>query len=494
MGKGAEIFLNYLESAGQSWWQILPLGPTNIIFGNSPYMSFSAFGGNPLLISPDLLVEEGLLEHAELPVGKTSEYLTDYRQAALEKQTILALAYKRFHANHHYGNQLDHFTKQHPWLDDHALFLALKEKFKDLPWYEWPAEYRVRVPGTLSAASKLLADRINYYRFEQYIFFRQWNRLKKLANQKNIQIIGDLPIYVAADSVDVWANQDIFQLEPSTRKPSHIAGVPPDYFSATGQRWGNPLYRWHDPDPAVETQLLKWWEKRLRTIFSQVDAVRIDHFRGFESYWRIKADEETAINGSWVPGPGLPFFLEMEKRLGKLPIIAEDLGIITPEVEELRDALEFPGMKILLFAFDGNTDNPYLPYNHTQNCVVYTGTHDNDTVLGWYMSSEVNNATKERVRIYSNRRGSEATAISDDFIHLALSSPARLSILPMQDVLGFGNDCRMNTPSTTLNNWCWRCAPRFLSSENSADLHSRTAFFDRIAKPQTTEGNKNSTP
>ncbi|MDH4320861.1 MAG: 4-alpha-glucanotransferase, partial [Desulfobulbaceae bacterium] len=269
-------------------------------------------------------------------------------------------------------------------------------------------------------------------------------------------------------------------LDPITRKPSHIAGVPPDYFSATGQRWGNPLYRWNDPDASIENQLYDWWAKRLRATFSQVDAVRIDHFRGFESYWRIRAEEKTAINGTWVKGPGLNFFREMEKRVGKLPIIAEDLGIITPEVEELRDTLEFPGMKILLFAFDGHVENPYLPYNHIQNCVVYTGTHDNDTVLGWYMSPEVAEDEKKRARAHANRADSQSTAINDDFIHLALSSPARLSILPLQDILGFGNDCRMNTPSTMGNNWSWRCAPRFLSSANGARLRERTEFFGRL--------------
>ena len=323
------------------------------------------------------------------------------------------------------------------------------------------------------------AQRIAYYIFEQYLFFKQWQSLHDYARANGIGLIGDLPIYVALDSVDVWCHQHIFQLDPRSAQPTHVAGVPPDYFSRTGQRWGNPLYRWQAADPDVQRDLFNWWEQRFRINFHLTDTVRVDHFRGFESYWAVPAGEETAINGHWEPGPGRSFFKAMQSQLGPMGIIAEDLGIITPEVEALRNALGYPGMKILLFAFDGTVDNAYLPYNCEKNSVVYTGTHDNDTAVGWYLSPEVDPAAKRKAKLFARRQDDDAGSFHQDLIHLALSSPSNLAIFPMQDVLGFGNDCRLNTPGTVINNWQWRCAGRFLNDETADWLSCLTSLFGR---------------
>ncbi|MBW1751295.1 MAG: 4-alpha-glucanotransferase, partial [Deltaproteobacteria bacterium] len=304
---------------------------------------------------------------------------------------------------HGLRHNLDEFISANPWVKDYGLFMALKQKYNQKAWFQWPEELSRRDPNALNKTKDQLKQEISYFQFEQYLFFSQWQKLRNYANKNGIQIIGDLPIYVGLDSVDVWANQNIFELDPKTALPTAVAGVPPDYFSKTGQLWGNPLYRWNTKNADVKEQLHNWWVQRLEMIFSTVDVIRIDHFRGFESYWSVPAKEKTAINGKWLKGPGIQFFQLMEKRLGKLPIIAEDLGIITPAVERLRDELGFPGMKILLFAFDGNIDNSYLPYNYTKNCVVYTGTHDNDTAIGWYLDPEVSREAKRQAKRYATR-------------------------------------------------------------------------------------------
>ena len=375
--------------------------------------------------------------------------------------------------------------------------VALKEKYDQAPWYKWPKDIRCANRQSLLVENHDLADRVEYFCFEQFLFYSQWRKLKEYAEEQGIKIIGDLPIYVAADSVDVWANQHIFDLDAKTRHPVSVAGVPPDYFSETGQRWGNPLYRWNTRKREVRTQLYDWWQERFTTVLSLVDLVRIDHFRGFEAYWSIPARDETAENGKWKKGPGISFFREMEKRLGDLPVIAEDLGIITPEVEKLRDSLHFPGMKILLFAFDGDVNNSYLPYNYEKNCVVFTGTHDNDTSVGWFLDPEIPRSSKLQMKQYANVFNDEVSSANRDMIYLALSSPALLSILPMQDVLGFGNDCRMNTPATTEGNWLWRCAPENFTENISSWLKEKTAFFGRttqveVAEEPETEETRNS--
>jgi len=480
LGRPARQFIDFLSQSGQRYWQILPLGPTSRIFGDSPYMSFSAFAGSPLFISLELLVEQGLLAEEELAPPLFAEYSVAYETVADYKSRILALAWERFQTHAAEQDRLREFTRSQPWVLDHSLFLALKEKYDDRPWYQWPLPLRRRQTGALQRATSELRHRVEYFRFEQYLFFSQWQQLRAYAQGLGIDLIGDLPIYVAHDSVDVWANQQIFQLEAEGCLPTAVAGVPPDYFSTDGQRWGNPLYCWNTDKPEVKERLWDWWEQRLRLNFTLVDTLRIDHFRGFESYWAIPAAAETAVNGLWQPGPGAEFFKEMDRRLGGMRIIAEDLGLITPAVEALRLDLGYPGMKILLFAFDGTVDNSYLTYNIEKNSVVYTGTHDNDTAVGWYLSPAVDPASKHRAKRFANRHDDCAGSFHQDLIYLALSSAANLVILPMQDVLGFGNDCRLNTPGTTANNWQWRCGQRFINGEVAAWLGEQSLLFGRM--------------
>lgn len=472
-------FIDFLSAAGQTYWQILPLGPTSPVFGNSPYMSFSAFAGNPLYISPDLLFKDGLLDREDLIPPGFSEYFVEFDRVIPWKERLLAKAWQKFRSIAD-RSDFEQFCENNRWLADHTLFMAVKRKLNRKPWYEWPEELATANRKSLLLVQTELSDIIDYYRFEQYMFFSQWRRMHGYAAEKGIRIIGDLPVYVGMDSVDVWANQNIFELRKKSRLPARIAGVPPDYFSSTGQLWGNPLYRWNTRKGAVKDQLYDWWSRRFATIFSLVDVLRIDHFRGFESYWSVPGSDLTAENGVWKKGPGIVFFREMEKRLGDLPVIAEDLGMITPKVEELRDALGYPGMKILQFAFDGSPDNQYLPCNYERNCVVFTGTHDNDTVVGWYLDQKVPQVAKLQFQRAVNKTDCPVQAVHRDFIYLALSSTAVLAIIPMQDVLGFGNDCRMNLPSSARGNWVWRCAPRYFSLETSSWLREQTGFFNRI--------------
>jgi 4-alpha-glucanotransferase len=484
-GPSSLSFIDFLAQSGQSCWQVLPLVPVSPAFGNSPYMSSSAFAGNPLLISPDLLVRDGWLRQEELPPlsSEFSEYLVNFEAVTVWKEKMLDLAWQHFLRSRDENLQESFFAELNaklPWLRDYSLFTALKQHFGQQGWFDWPEELRQHQPEAVAAAERQLQQAMRRCQFEQHLFFSQWQELHDHATAKGIRIIGDLPIYVALDSADVWATQDIFMLSPKTGRPTHVAGVPPDYFSKTGQLWGNPLYRWHSRAAGVKERLLDWWEQRLRAILSVVDVIRIDHFRGFEAYWSVSAKEETAMNGSWQKGPGLRFFKEMEKRLDGLPVIAEDLGVITPEMEELRDSMGFPGMKILLFAFDGRSENAYLPWNMKENCVVYTGTHDNDTAVGWYLSGEVAAEAKRQAKQAANRSDDEASRFHEDMMYLAMSSPAALCLLPMQDVLGFGNDCRMNTPGTTQGNWRWRCAPRFITDSLAEQLQHSTALFGRL--------------
>ncbi|WLE98785.1 MAG: 4-alpha-glucanotransferase [Candidatus Electrothrix communis] len=482
LGAGSFDFIDFLAQSGQQYWQVLPLGPTNEVFGNSPYMSSSAFAGNPLFISPEQLIRDDLLSKEDLPAYDFSEYLVDFAQATAWKKKVLKKAWETFQQQTSLVGQDRFFTKltdDHHWLKKYSLFMALKQRFGQQGWLQWPEKIRRCQPKAIQEAERELQEEIRYFQFEQYLFFRQWRNVQGYAQKKGIQIIGDLPIYVGLDSADVWANQEIFTLSPETGEPTHVAGVPPDYFSETGQLWGNPLYRW-ESTKAVQGKLFSWWGQRLQATLSTVDLIRIDHFRGFESYWSVPAKEETALNGSWKTGPGISFFQQMEDQLGDLPIIAEDLGVITPAVEKLRDDLGFPGMKILLFAFDGNPENAYLPQNITRNCVVYTGTHDNDTAVGWHLSEEVSAHAKESARRYANCHDTASDHFHKQMIYLAQSSVAALCILPMQDVLGFGNDCRMNQPGTAHDNWQWRCARHFITETLAAELRDTTAFFGRL--------------
>lgn len=495
LGPEAHSFIDFLAAARQSCWQILPIGPTNEGLGHSPYMSASALAGNPLLISPDLLVAEGLLRKNEIPPAHFSEFFVEYEQVTAYKNAILDLAWKNF-CTIGITQAFDQFLTTHEWAREYALYLAIKNKFAGASWCEWPKALRQRENKALSEAEDELQDEIRRHAFSQFIFCKQWQELHSYAKKQGIALVGDLPIYVAHDSVDVWTNQDIFALDPISGQPIAVAGVPPDYFSATGQRWGNPLYRWNSNDKVVQNQIVDWWEKRFRQNFFYTDTLRIDHFRGFESYWSIPAEEDTAINGSWEPGPGLSFFIAIESRLGhNISVIAEDLGVITPAVSNLRDTLGYPGMKILLFAFDGQPDNGYLPYNCSKDSVMYTGTHDNETAVGWYLNPAVNHAFKRQAKQFANKDNDDAGSFHLDLLYLAMSSPSNLVVFPMQDLLGFGNDCRMNTPGKSEGNWMWRCPLHCVNSGLATGLKECTRFFARdLTRAQKNERSENGNP
>ncbi|MBN2808298.1 MAG: 4-alpha-glucanotransferase [Deltaproteobacteria bacterium] len=502
LGPEAEKFLDFLKEAGQCCWQFLPLGPTLEIHGHSPYMSTSTFAGNPLLLSPDYLLRDGWIEPRELDDNpEFYQYLVRFHEVAAFKEQLLKKAFAHFLTAKAQEKDFAAFCDNSPWLADYALFVALGEKFGGLPWHEWPPAVARREPAALATITQELADRIQYHKFVQFLFAGQWREFKKKAEARKIRLIGDIPIYVALNSADVWADQACFQLDPTTLEPEYVAGVPPDYFSPTGQAWGNPLYRWNrekelpqklpqkpkgDLEKLTEKSkgelnetVMLWWRLRLKRLAELVDVVRIDHFRAFESYWRIPAGAETAEKGEWVKGPGAAFFQQLGQVMENLNIIAEDLGTITPPVAALRESLGFAGMKVLQFAFDGDPENLYLPWNYTSpNCVVYTGTHDNETTLGWYLNAAVDNLCKERARRAAN---SDGHAIHLDFIKLAYASIAALAIIPLQDALGFGNDCRMNSPGSNHDNWAWRCAPRFLTKELAEMLYREVTFYNRLS-------------
>lgn len=486
IGYSAYAFLDFLQDAGQTLWQFLPTSPTNPVFDNSPYMSTSAFAGSPLLISLELLIDDGLIKKENIQSPEFSNYQTAFTKVAVFKNKYLQEAFVNFDTTAANTAFLQ-FRESTTWLADYCLFMTLKEIFHQKGWFDWPQKIACRDLKSLNEITSQYSDRIDYFAFEQFIFYSQWEMLKKKAHARNIQLIGDIPIYVGWDSVDVWANQNIFALSSKDHSPTEVAGVPPDYFSKTGQRWGNPLYRWNSPSKQVKKQLYTWWTERFRSMFSMVDIARVDHFRGFESYWSIPAKHKTAIKGKWIKGPGIHLFKEIYKTLGPLQIIAEDLGEITPEVIALRDALEFPGMKILQFAFDGNKENSFLPYNFdSPNSVIYTGTHDNDTTVGWFLSDHLSESKRKTLQAFCNHSPHDNSEIHKDLIHLALSSISRQAIFPLQDILGFGNDCKMNSPGTKQGNWAWRCAPHFLTKDISSWLRSQCELFGRcpaLAKP-----------
>jgi len=484
LGREAFEFVDFLADAGQSCWQILPYGPVSRIFDNSPYMSLSAFAGNPMFIDPEALAAAGWLDAALLEDHpEFSEYLVEFDQVVPFKNGLLEKAFLSFAGQD--DPAFRNFCEGSPWLDDYALFMSLREEYHNQPWYSWPKAVARREESELARCRKHFAQRILFRKFVQFCFYTQWQALWEYCRKKGISLIGDIPIYVAHDSADVWANQACFKLDPQSGLPTHVAGVPPDYFSETGQKWGNPLFEWQSKDPLVKKALYDWWAQRFQNLFRMVDIVRIDHFRGFEAYWAIPGEEKTAVNGEWIKGPGKHFFDEMGKVIGALPIIAEDLGLITTEVETLLADLGFPGMKVLQFAFDSDEKNLYLPHNYTTtNCVVYTGTHDNDTTLGWFFSDKVSAAGKEHARRYANSR--EGNLVHWDFIRMAYATVAAIAIVPLQDIFGFGNDCRMNTPSTSQGNWRWRCASRFMDHETAARLRRETVFYNRLFRKQDT--------
>lgn len=473
LGKSAYEFADFLEKAGQHLWQILPLSPTG--FGDSPYQSFSAFAGQPLLISPDHLLKLGLLSKEDLEdAPQFEDDRTDYGTVIPWKTKLLQKAYLNYRhtADKMLLEEYDSFYENNRfWLNDYALFMACKEVNDGKSWLEWEEKYRNPTDAFLRSLEKELSEEIYYYKFIQFMFFKEWYALKKYVNDKGIKIIGDIPIFVSLDSADVWANKKLFQLD-SKGFPTAVAGVPPDYFSATGQLWGNPLYDWN----AHKKDGYKWWISRVRNQLDVLDYLRIDHFRGFEAYWAVPYKEETAINGKWKPGPKEELFLAIEKALGdNLPIIAEDLGVITPEVERLRDMFGFPGMKVLQFAFESEEESNFLPHQFTTtNCVCYTGTHDNDTTAGWYETAS--EFSRDKVRRYMNTDGS---SVHFDFIRTCLGTIASYAIFPLQDALGVGKKGRMNCPGVAAGNWEWRFRKEMLTDELAGKLLELSHLYGR---------------
>jgi len=473
-GPWAYRFADFLAETKQSYWQCLPLNPAEIGYGNSPYHSMSAFGFNPLLISPELLIQEGTLTEADLkPIPSFSLGRVDFDLVVSYKQRLLSLAYDRFKKERANGEYRDFCSEQASWLDDFALFVALKEEFNGRPWNEWPNHLRDRDPGALLREKERLSDRIQERKFFQYLFFKQWSSLKKYCTGRGIKIIGDVPIYVVYDSADVWMHPNLFNLDQK-KKPVTVAGVPPDYFSKTGQLWGNPVYRWE----ALQSTGYEWWMKRIRHNLKVFDVVRVDHFRGFMAYWEVPATETVAVNGQWVEAPGMDFFSRLSAVLPDLPIIAEDLGTITPDVWSTMEHFGFPGMKVLLFAFDESLPrNAYAPHNHTKNAVVYTGTHDNNTARAWF-EKEVDQATKERLSRYVGREVN-VDNVHRELIRLAMMSVADTAILPMQDLLGLGEWARMNRPAREKGNWTWRLMPEEVTAPLAKELLELTELYGR---------------
>ncbi|MDF2546363.1 MAG: 4-alpha-glucanotransferase [Anaerosolibacter sp.] len=469
LGKGAYEFVDFLVSAGQRVWQVLPLGPTG--FGNSPYQSFSSFAGNPYLIDFEILLENGLLNEMDLKTidfGSDPENV-DYEKIYYNKLGLLKRIYNR--SNNMKNDGMKEFRYQNKdWVEDYALFMALKAHFQMKPWQVWDQEIKQREGKTLKYYQNLLAEEIEYWVFLQYLFFEQWEKLKSYANGKGIQIIGDIPFYVAEDSVDAWANSEIVLLDEE-KKPIAIAGCPPDFFSENGQLWGNPIYRWD----VLEDRNYDWWIDRIRGSLKLYDIIRIDHFRGFESYWEIPYGSPTAATGRWVKGPGMKLFQTVTKELGVVQIIAEDLGFLTKEVIDFRRESKYPGMKVLQFAFDANIESDYLPHHHEKNCVVYTGTHDNDTIQGWLNTAKTEdlNYAKEYLRLI------EEEGYHWGFIRAAWSSVAKLAIAPMQDFLGLDSMHRMNRPSTLDGNWQWRMKKEALTGALVKRIQHMTKLYGR---------------
>jgi 4-alpha-glucanotransferase len=458
-GPVATSWIDRLGRAGQSWWQALPLGPTG--YGNSPYQPLSSFAGNALLISPEWLIEDELLGLSDCAQPSFPAAFVDYDAIIPFKRRLLEKVWDNFKAGaradlrpayEQFCHDQDH------WLREYALFLALKAKFDDAHYLEWPTELVQRKPAALDRVRREFADQINQGCFAQFVLFRQAERLKAHAHTNGLMLIGDIPFFVSPDSSDVWANPELFLLDEQ-RRPRFVAGVPPDYFSTQGQLWGNPLYNWEN----LRQSGYRWWIDRLRSLLTHVDVIRLDHFRAFAAAWHVPAGAPTAQSGNWMPGPGAEFFCAVERELGSLPFIAEDLGLITPEVYALRDHFHLPGMRVLQFAFDGHSDNPYLPENYITNTVVYTGTHDNPTTRGWF--GDLPDNQRENIREYLKSRGAKSGETAWALMELAWCSVAALAIAPLQDLLNLGREARMNVPGRPEDNWRWRCTEEMLSDQ-----------------------------
>lgn len=470
-GDEARAFVDFLAASGQGLWQVLPLGPTG--FGNSPYQSLSAFAGNTLLIDPRHFVADGLLKVEDLVAPEFSVERVDFELVRQFKERLLEEAYENFKRDEasEVRAEFAQFCESSAcWLDEYALFRALKAANDGRAWSDWDRELSERVPAALEQARTQLQDRIAAQKFFQFYFFRQWTALRDYGRARGVRILGDLPIFVAHDSADVWGHREYFKLD-ERGNPTVVAGVPPDYFSETGQLWGNPLYDWN----RLRVDGFSWWIDRVRFALSQVDLLRVDHFRGFAACWEIPAGEPTAQNGEWVPAPGRELFAALTKALGDLPIIAENLGVITPDVESLRTEFGFPGMRVLQFAFGSDAKNDHLPHNYTGDVTVYTGTHDNDTTAGWFASLDDGDVRE----FCLNYLKSDGVEINWDLIRAALASVAGTAIIPLQDVLGLGNEARMNLPASQTGNWVWRFKQEELTEESARRLKELTGTYGR---------------
>ena len=490
LGPAAYDFADYLVTSGQSLWQMLPLGPTG--YGDSPYACYSAFAGNTLLISPEQLVAEGLLSTSDFPKDvSTPAERVNFERVHQVKDDLLRKAYQNYKqpsdpGDHSLRDAFEQFNRHSArWLDDYALFRVLKDVHGGVAWNEWEPALRSCEPDALERARHELHEEVEAQKFYQFVFSKQWFALKAYCNEKGIKLVGDIPIFVAHDSADVWTNPDQFKLSEDG-SPVVVAGVPPDYFSATGQLWGNPLYNWDQ----MRADGFKWWIERVHATLQTVDIVRIDHFRGFAACWEIPGGDTTAERGRWVAAPGRELFAAIREALGELPIIAEDLGVITPDVEALRDDCGFPGMRILQFAFSSDSKNHDLPHNYHRNVVVYTGTHDNDTTTGWFSSVAGEGSTRtveqvERERTFCMQYlNTDVSEIHWDFIRAVMASVANTAVVPLQDLLGLGNEARMNLPNSTEGNWAWRFDPDALTDELAQRLRGLTELYGRAEGKQ----------
>lgn len=475
MGSEAKRFVDFLEKAGQTYWQILPVGQTS--YGDSPYQSFSVHAGNPYFIDFDLLEEDGLLSDFEYRYafwGERADHV-DYALLYQKRYAVLRAAFGRFdRTQESFQSFLEQETE---WIFDYGLFMSLKMAHGGAGWYEWEEDLKLRREDALAEAKEEFAEEIMFWAFLQYEFYRQWDSLRNYANEKNIKIIGDIPIYVAYDSVDVWCHPEYFELDEE-RKQINVAGCPPDGFSADGQLWGNPLYDWE----YMEKEHFAWWVKRLRSAQALYDIVRIDHFRGFESYYSIPAEDDNARNGIWRKGPGIRLFEEIREQMGEVEVIAEDLGYLTPEVEAMLEASGFPGMKLLQFAFDSREGGNYLPHNYTANSVAYIGTHDNDTALGWLHTADWNDVEYMREYFDFDEPGWEEGGKKKlvwQLIRKVMATVCNTAIIGMQDYLCLGSDSRMNTPSTLGDNWTWRMKQDGMSDELAEAIRRITRMYQR---------------
>ena len=468
--KEAYKFIDQLKEAGQSYWQILPLGPTG--YGDSPYQSFSTYAGNPYFIDLKTLVKEGLLTKKECKAYDFGDQETkiDYEKIYYSRFKVLKKAFQRFKPDKEYQE----FVKENEgWLEDYSLYMAIKDSKDGASWNVWEDSLKNREPEALVKAKEELKDAIDFYKFQQYEFDRQWKKLHAYANKQGIQIVGDIPIYVAFDSADAWAAPEMFQFDEENN-PVAVAGCPPDAFSATGQLWGNPLYNWEYHKKTG----YEWWIRRIGYCFKLYDVVRIDHFRGFDEYYAIPYGDETAVNGKWMPGPGMDLFQAVEAKLGRPNIIAEDLGFLTDSVLKMLADSGFPGMKVLQFAFDPSAESAYLPHTYPKNCVVYTGTHDNDTTRGWYHSES--KATRDFAKEYMNVQRMDEDNLAWDFIRVAMGSVADLCITPMQDFLNLDGEARINMPSTLGGNWAWRMKKGQFDKEIVKQMARMTKIYGRL--------------